>query len=157
MLSGSFDKTAAVLDARVPDVVGRFNLSADVETLTWNPHSPNLFLVSTEDGRVSCHDALKVGSTVWSFQAHDKATTSISINPKYPSLLLTTSTDKALKFWDISKTPPTYFFSTNIGNEKIFCASFFREEPDLVAIGTIDGLHVFNLKKKYPSVFDRFK
>lgn len=39
--------------------VPRWKLSADVEALTWHPHQPTCFLVSSEDGIVACFDARK--------------------------------------------------------------------------------------------------
>ncbi len=37
----------------------RWMVSADVEALTWHPHQPTCFLVSSEDGIVACYDARK--------------------------------------------------------------------------------------------------
>lgn len=37
----------------------RWKVSADVEALTWHPHQPTCFLVSSEDGIVTCYDARK--------------------------------------------------------------------------------------------------
>lgn len=48
------------VDVRTPgNDVPRWKLSADVEALTWHPHQPTCFLVSSEDGIVACFDARK--------------------------------------------------------------------------------------------------
>ena len=41
-----------------------WQVSADVEALTWSPHNPTHFLVSSEDGVVACFDARQVGCVV---------------------------------------------------------------------------------------------
>ena len=54
MLSGGFDKVAALLDVRTPGGSAvRWQVGSDVEALTWCPHDPTCFLVSCEDGLVS--------------------------------------------------------------------------------------------------------
>lgn len=51
---------AAQADARTPQGdPARWKVSADVEALTWNPHDPTCFLVSSEDGIVAHFDARK--------------------------------------------------------------------------------------------------
>ena len=50
--------------------------SGEVESLAWNPHQENRFLVATDDGMVSCYDAAKPGSApVFVFKAHRKVRT----------------------------------------------------------------------------------
>ena len=44
-----------------------WQVSADVEALTWSPHNPTHFLVSSEDGVVACFDARQVGCGVLGF------------------------------------------------------------------------------------------
>ena len=46
------------VDARTPTAAAAtWKLSADVEALSWNPHEPTNFLVSSEDGLVAAYDA----------------------------------------------------------------------------------------------------
>jgi len=61
LLSGSYDRTVAAFDTRVPDAVSMWKVSADVECVKWNPSEPQYFLVSTEDGMVTCIDARQNG------------------------------------------------------------------------------------------------
>ena len=60
------------LDVRTPDRVATWKLTADVETVAWNPHMPNCFIATTEDGMATYHDALKPGSTMFTLSAHSK-------------------------------------------------------------------------------------
>jgi periodic tryptophan protein 1 len=70
LLTGAFDRTACVVDARAPTSGGggkkgaggaarppTWQLSADVEAVAWNPSNPTSFVVSSEDGLVVCFDA----------------------------------------------------------------------------------------------------
>ena len=45
LLTGSYDRTACVMDARAPAQVSRWHLGADVESLAWNPFRPEQFVV----------------------------------------------------------------------------------------------------------------
>lgn len=100
LLSGSFDKTAAVVDMRSPQHPAlTWQVSADVECAAWDPHAPQYFVVSTEDGLVRCHDVRKGKSVdgastsdangegaLFTLAAHDKPTCSISFNPAAPNV-----------------------------------------------------------------------
>ena len=54
MLSGAYDRTAAVLDVRAPKAVSTWTLSADVEAARWNPFAPQYFLVRRDRGKAVC-------------------------------------------------------------------------------------------------------
>jgi hypothetical protein len=45
MLSGAYDRTAAVFDIRAPKAVASWRLTADVEAAQWNPFAPQYYLV----------------------------------------------------------------------------------------------------------------
>lgn len=84
-------------DVRAPDAKPlMWPVSADVEALTWNPHAPTTFMVSSEDGLVVLYDARSgVGSEpLFRLSAHDAATCALSFNPAAPDLVATASTDK---------------------------------------------------------------
>lgn len=87
-------------DVRVPD--GQpltWQVSADVEALTWSPHAPTTFLVSSEDGLVCGYDARAGASSepLFRLAAHDTATCALSFNPAAPDLLATASTDNMVR------------------------------------------------------------
>ena len=85
---------------RVPDGEPlRWDVSADVEALTWAPHAPTTFLASTEDGLVCAYDARSgAGSApLFRLSAHDAATCAMSFNPALPNLMATASTDMKVR------------------------------------------------------------
>lgn len=53
MLTGGFDRLAALADVRAVGSCASWAVSRDVEALTWCPHAPTCFLVSSEDGLVA--------------------------------------------------------------------------------------------------------
>lgn len=58
LLSAGFDRAAALADARAPAApAAAWALPADAEAAAWAPHAPTCFVVSTEDGLVTCFDA----------------------------------------------------------------------------------------------------
>eukprot|EP00850_Spirogloea_muscicola_P003057 SM000012S25319 [mRNA] locus=s12:333757:337733:+ [translate_table: standard] len=157
LLSGSFDKTTALVDMRLPDQAAlRWSMSADVECLAWDPQTVQNFVVSTEDGLVCCYDVRRgsepgTGSgrsdvqALYRLHAHDKATCSLSFNSVTPHMLATASTDKTVKIWDTTNDAPSCLTSINPKVGAIFSLSFCRDSPNLLAIGGSKGkLHVWN-------------
>ena len=104
LLSGGFDRRAAVVDVRATAAdwraAARWELAADVECVAWDPHGAggHLFLVSTDDGTVTCHDARRAGAApVFTIGAHAEAATGMSLNARVPGLLATCSLDKTVR------------------------------------------------------------
>jgi hypothetical protein len=75
----------------------KWQLSADVEALAWNPQAPTSFLVSCEDGIVACFDARSGAAPLFRLAAHDKPTCTMTFCPSAPGLLATGSTDKKVR------------------------------------------------------------
>ncbi|KAJ6907189.1 periodic tryptophan protein 1 [Populus alba x Populus x berolinensis] len=147
LLSGSFDRSVVMKDGRLPSDPGfKWLVTADVESLAWDPHDKHLFVVSLEDGTVQGFDirAAKSGSASdlkpsFTLHAHDKAVCTISYNPLAPNLLATGSTDKMVKLWDLSNNQPSCLVSKNPKAGAIFSVSFSEDNPFLLAIGGSKG------------------
>ena len=142
LLTGGFDKRACVVDVRAPEKAAMtWDVGADVECAVWNLGEPTQLLVSNEDGLVLCLDTRMGGGSkpVFSLSAHEKATTSLSLSPGAPSLLLTCSTDKKLKLWDIAGGKPSLVAQNEPHIGAVFTASFAPSVPYLVGCAGSKG------------------
>lgn len=135
LLSGSYDRTVVAADMRAPDAKApRWGVESDVETVKWNPHDPNFFYVSTENGVIHYHDIRNAPSNpaaskpVWILQAHDESISSFDINPIIPGFMATGSTDKLVKLWNIQPSGPTMVVSRDLDLGKIFSTVFAPDE-----------------------------
>jgi periodic tryptophan protein 1 len=135
LLSGSYDRTVVVSEMRAPAAnKPRWGVESDVEQVRWNPHDPNYFFVSTEDGYLHYHDIRTAPSTpekskpVWKLKAHDKALSSFDINPSIPNLLATGSQDKETKLWSLSGMGPSLVVGRNLGVGKVFSTTWAPDQ-----------------------------
>ena len=142
LLSGGFDRRACVVDVRAPEKAAMaWDVHADVECAVWNLNEPTSMLVSNESGAVLCLDTRKgAGSApVFTLEAHERATTSLSLCPGAPALLLTCSTDKTLKLWDIGAGKPSLVATNNPQIGAVFTAGFAPSVPYLVGCAGSKG------------------
>lgn len=131
LLSGSYDRTVVAADMRAPDAkVPRWGVESDVENVKWDPHDPNYFYVSTENGMIHYHDARNAPSdpsatkAVWTLQAHDESVSSFDVNSVIPGFMATGSTDKTVKIWNIQPTGPSMVVSRDLDVGKVFSTTF---------------------------------
>lgn len=131
LLSGSYDRTVVAADMRAPDAKApRWGVESDVEMVRWDPHDPNYFFVTTENGVIHYHDTRVVppapekSNPVWKLQAHDESLSSFDVNPVIPGFLVTGSTDKEVKLWNVQPSGPSMVVSRNLGVGKVFSTTF---------------------------------
>ncbi|XP_058213841.1 uncharacterized WD repeat-containing protein C17D11.16-like [Rhododendron vialii] len=147
LLSGSFDHTVVLKDGRIPSHTGfKWSVSADVESMAWDPHTEHSFVVSLENGTVSGFDIRAAKSDQssdskpsFTLHAHDKEVCTISYNPLVPNLLATGSTDRMVKLWDLSNKQPSWVSSYNPRAGDVYSISFSEDSPFLLAIGGSKG------------------
>lgn len=142
LLSGGFDHKTCVVDVRAPDKAAMsWDVEADVECAVWNLGAPTTLLVSNERGAVLCLDTRMGGNSapLWQLEAHEKATTSLSLCPGAPNLLVTCSTDKLVKLWDLSDNKPTLVTTNKPDVGAVFVAAFAPSVPYLVACAGSKG------------------
>jgi periodic tryptophan protein 1 len=135
LLSGSYDRTVVAADMRAPDAkVPRWGVESDVETVRWDPHDPNYFYISTENGIIHYHDVRKAPANpaaskpVWILQAHDESVSAFDINPVIPGFMATGSTDKQVKLWNIQPSGPSMVVSRDLDVGKVFSTVFAPDE-----------------------------
>ncbi|KAF2674483.1 WD40 repeat-like protein [Microthyrium microscopicum] len=130
LLTGSYDRTATVSDMRAPGTkVPRWTVESDVETVKWDPHNAANFYVSTESGIIHCFDVRQTPSegqskALWTLQAHDESISSFDVNPIIPGYLVTGSTDKSVKLWNVVDNRPSMVVSRNLDVGKVFSTTW---------------------------------
>ncbi|KAE8452195.1 hypothetical protein EG329_001662 [Mollisiaceae sp. DMI_Dod_QoI] len=135
LLSGSYDRTVVAADMRAPDAKApTWGVESDVETVKWDPHDPNFFYISTENGVIHYHDIRKAPSSpaaskpIWILQAHDESVSSFDINPIIPGFMVTGSTDRQVKLWNIQPSGPSMVASRDLEVGKVFSTTFAPDE-----------------------------
>jgi periodic tryptophan protein 1 len=135
LLSGSYDRTVVAADMRAPDAKApRWGVESDVESVRWDPHDPNLFYISTENGIIHYHDVRNAplnpaaSKPVWTLHAHDESVSSFDINPIIPGFMATGSTDRTVKLWNIQPSGPSMVVSRNLEVGKVFSTVFAPDE-----------------------------
>jgi len=146
LLTGSFDRNASVLDVRAAaadwKAAAKWEVSNDIESVMWDPHNQHQFLVSTETGTVTCHDARQQGQApLFTIGAHSEACTGISISPVVPGLLATASLDKTVKLWDIRNNEAEYITSRGMDVGQVFTVAFCGDQASAytLAVGGKDA------------------
>jgi len=130
LLSGSYDRTVVAADMRAPDAKARWGVDTDVEGVRWDPHDPNYFYVSTDGGMVYRYDVRNVPASpaeskpVWSLQAHDSSVSSFDINGTIPGFLVTGSTDREVKLWNVENDKPSLVVTRKFDVGKVFSTGF---------------------------------
>jgi periodic tryptophan protein 1 len=156
LLTGALDGTVSALDARTPTAVRSWQLPGAVESLEWNPANPQFFFASSENGEVTCLNALQQGPPLFRLAAHRKECV-LAVSPARPTLLATVSADKAMKLWDITGGAPACIYSKDLGMGKLFSAAFAVDAPQLLVVsGEEKKPHVVNVAHVSEHARERF-
>ncbi|KAE8150297.1 WD40-repeat-containing domain protein [Aspergillus avenaceus] len=134
LLSGSYDRTVVAADMRSPDTKARWGVDTDVENVRWDVHDPNYFYVTTDGGMVYRYDVRNIPASpqeskpVWSLQAHDSSVSAFDVNQAIPGFLVTGSTDKQVKLWNVENDKPSMVVSRKLDVGKIFSTTFAPDQ-----------------------------
>ena len=142
LLTGGFDKNVAVVDVRDSrNAAIKWSVGGDVECAIWNLRSPTQIIVSDETGTVTCFDSRmgECSNPIFDVLAHKKAATCMSVSTGAPSLLVTASTDKTMKLWDISTGELNLIAQNNPEIGALFTAAFSPSVPYLIGCAGAKG------------------
>jgi periodic tryptophan protein 1 len=158
LATGSFDRTVALVDCRTASVATKYGLPSDIEAMAWDPFNSSRLYVSTESGHICCIDVRQQGSPLFTFQAHEKAVSSLSFSASVPGMLATASVDKVVKVWDSAseaEVPQLIAYkSMNIG--KLFTLQYYPNNPFLLACAGDKGQVAFWESDEVKEIEERF-
>ncbi|XP_048767174.1 periodic tryptophan protein 1 homolog isoform X2 [Ostrea edulis] len=147
LLSGSFDKTVNMYDCRNPSKDYKtWTLNGEVENILWDKFNQSYFYATTDNGYVFYMDS-RLQKPVFLLSAHDESVTGICQSSSVPGLLITTSTDKTMKVWDIQNNKPSTVLERNLRLNQLFCADVCPEAPFVFAIGGEKEIKVWDIRE----------
>jgi periodic tryptophan protein 1 len=114
--------------------------------MQWDPHNPQQFAVSMEDGHVLSYDARKNQQPIFLLKAHNETCTSLAFCPVKQNIMVTGSTDKTVKMWSINNGKPE-LVKTNISYmNPVYSLSFLEDK--LSVGGDKGGLKIWKMDFK---------
>ena len=145
LLSGACDKTVKLFDCRAPESVPQsWNLTGEVEKVHWNPHERYNFFASTDSGDVFYYD-VRTANPIFTLSAHSSAVTGLATSPTIANCFVTSSEDRIVKFWDISKSSPSVITEKDCKIGSIFCVSSCPDSKLLFCVGGEREMKVLQL------------
>ena len=147
LLTGAFDHTVKVYDCRSPDKASKqWMLSGEVEQVKWNKHDPYYFLATSEDGNAFYID-VRAAEPVFTWKAHQSSTAGVAIDSTLPGCVLTVSSDKTMKVWDIRNEEPLMVVKKNLHMGELHCLDNCPDASLVFAVGGEREHRIVSLKK----------
>ncbi|ELT95758.1 hypothetical protein CAPTEDRAFT_174087 [Capitella teleta] len=148
LLSGAFDKSVKIHDVRTPgEAINSMTVSGEVEKVIWDWHNPFCFFASCDDGCVHYFDTRNTKKGIFKLQAHDSAACGMCLSPSVAGCLVTASSDKLLKVWDVRNAEPEPVFAKELQIGELHSLGCCPDSPMLFAVGGDREMRVLNLQK----------
>lgn len=133
LLTACADGYLRNFDCRVFDQFQKWNLKSAVECLLPHPENEYYCFAATENGLIHQLDYRKK-KPIFSFQAHSKEITGLSLNKNNSNILISVSADENMRFWDINKEFEC-IFSQNPKLGPLYCIDMNPDYPYLACVG----------------------
>ena len=109
-----------------------------------------LLKVSTDQGMVQMFDARQDKKSLWTLNAHSEGVNGMSLSTQCPDCLITASSDKTVKVWDISESNPTFVLERDPKLGTLHCLDGCPDAPFVVVAGgdkPDNNLKVFDIRE----------
>ena len=158
LLTGCCDEIARVYDCN-SGTCKSWKVQGEVEKVLWNRFNPFQFLVATEQGYVHMVDARQDGKHLWTLSAHSEGINGISMSSQCPGLLLTGSSDKTVKVWDINNQP-SCLMEKDLKVGMVHSVHNCPDAPFVFAVGGDNpshNMHVMDVRESSAGTASRFR
>ncbi|XP_053970552.1 periodic tryptophan protein 1 homolog isoform X1 [Hylaeus volcanicus] len=159
LLTGCADKVVRLFDCRDETITKSWEVSGEVERVLWNYFDSNYCIVSTDNGYMQYFD-VRQDDPIWSFQAHTKEVTGLSLSSSCSGLLVTSANDGVIKVWDIiNHTDPYLVWEKKSNLGAVQCLASNPDDPFVFIAGGDNKSHnlkVFNFMR-ITEVRERFE
>jgi len=158
LLTGCSDNVVRLFDCTADNTFKQWKVDGEVEKLLWNHFNPFTFLVATDKGVVQMFDARQDDQPLWTLNAHSEGINGMVLSSQCPDCLVTGSSDKTMKVWDIADNKPTCVQERNMKLGMIHCMAGCPDAPFVTVMGgdkSSDNLKVLDIREA-ASVRSRF-
>ena len=114
--------------------------------------------VCTDRGTVQCFDARQDDKPLWTLNAHSEGVNGMSLSSQCPDCLVTASSDKTIKVWDIADGKPTCIEERNLKLGTLHSLDGCPDAPFVIVAGgdkADNNLKVLDIRES-ASVRSRF-
>ncbi len=116
---------------------------------------------STDSGHVQQFDVRREGKPVWTLGAHSASVNGLSLSSQCPGCLVTVSSDKALKVWDVASQSgrPECVLEREMNLGELHSVDGCPDAPFVVCAGgdlPRDNLRVWDVREAADGKHDRF-
>eukprot|EP00088_Acartia_fossae_P040928 TRINITY_DN42682_c0_g1_i1.p1 TRINITY_DN42682_c0_g1~~TRINITY_DN42682_c0_g1_i1.p1 ORF type:complete len:558 (-),score=115.32 TRINITY_DN42682_c0_g1_i1:52-1725(-) len=113
LATGCCDKFVRVADCRSTDSYKKWRTTGEVERVVWNHFNPYQVFASTDAGTIHAID-VRAEKPLWQLSAHTEGVTGLTLSSQCPGCLISSSSDKCLRVWDVSGDQPSFVMEQHL-------------------------------------------